>query len=177
MPKLPGGAQEMTGTLATEIFEHIVRGAPLCSIDIVIRDPQGAVMLGLRKNNPAKGFYFVPGGRIRKDETLAVAFQRILANETSIELGFSEAFFIGVFEHFYETNWKGLSGFGTHYVCLAYEVRLPARIDAILDTQHSEIVWASPSGFEKLKIHPYTLAYLHPQGSQRTKAAHAMTSG
>ncbi len=156
----------MTGILASNAFEHIVRGAPLCSIDIVIRDPHGAILLGLRKNDPAKGFYFVPGGRIRKNETLADAFQRILASETSIELKFHEARFIGVFEHFYETNWKGLSGFGTHYVCLAYEVRLPARVDAVLDTQHVESVWASPVDLEKLQIHPYTLAYLKQPGDR-----------
>jgi hypothetical protein len=38
--------------------------APLVSFDLIIRDPDGRALLRLRTNDPAKGFYFVPGGRI-----------------------------------------------------------------------------------------------------------------
>lgn len=38
---------------------RIVRYAPLVSIDIILRDPQGYALLGLRVNEPAKGKYFV----------------------------------------------------------------------------------------------------------------------
>ncbi|MDQ8728337.1 NUDIX domain-containing protein [Bradyrhizobium sp. LHD-71] len=159
----------MSDKLHEHEFEGIVRSAPLCSIDVVIRDPAGAVMLGLRKNNPAHGFYFVPGGRIRKGETLSDAFERILATETSLTSTIKEARLIGVYEHFYETNWKNAPGFGTHYICLAYELYLPERIDVTADTQHSELIWASPSEFDRLRIHPYSLAYLATGTPRKTQ--------
>src|SRR3954466_13792753 len=58
----------MTEHLSDAQFADVVRLAPLVSIDLVIRDPDGDVLVGLRTNAPAKGFWFVPGGRIRKNE-------------------------------------------------------------------------------------------------------------
>ena len=57
-------------------FHSVVRLAPLVSIDLIIRNARGEVLLGLRNNEPAKGFYFVPGGIILKQERLREAFTR-----------------------------------------------------------------------------------------------------
>jgi 8-oxo-dGTP pyrophosphatase MutT (NUDIX family) len=75
-----------SGVLSEEEFGRIVRCAPLVSIDIIIRDPERKVLLGLRNHEPAKGYYFVPGGRIRKGELLKEAFSRILAAETACRI-------------------------------------------------------------------------------------------
>jgi hypothetical protein len=58
--------------LGEDDFAFIVRNAPLVSIDLIIRDPEHRVLLGRRVNEPAKGHYFVPGGAIRKNETIQV---------------------------------------------------------------------------------------------------------
>jgi colanic acid biosynthesis protein WcaH len=79
----------------------------LVSFDIIIKDPEGNVLVGLRTNEPAKGKYFVAGGIIRKNETLANAFARILQSETGLEASLSEAKLVGVYEHLYETNTRG----------------------------------------------------------------------
>jgi len=141
-------------------FEFIVRNAPLCAIDFVIRDPDGAVLLGARNNEPAKGFYFVPGGRIRKDERLAEAFRRIIEAEISIKAEISEARYLGVYEHFYKTNKFENAKFGTHYICQAYEILLSYRPTIFGDHQHSEFQWASPDEQRTLRIHPYSAIYL-----------------
>jgi 8-oxo-dGTP pyrophosphatase MutT (NUDIX family) len=77
--------------LNEEEFGRIVRCAPLVSIDLIIRDPERKVLLGLRNHEPAKGYYFVPGGRIRKGELLEEAFSRILAAETGCRADFESA--------------------------------------------------------------------------------------
>jgi colanic acid biosynthesis protein WcaH len=117
----------MTSSASGDEFAHVVRLAPLVSIDLIIRDDKQNVFVGLPTNEPAKGLYFVPGGRIRKHETIENAFARILENETGCRANFTDARFLGVFQHFYPTNRHGLSGYGTHYVVLAYEVRSPER--------------------------------------------------
>src|SRR5262249_21199151 len=91
-------------SLTRDEFLCVVRNTPLVSIDIIIKDRQDKVLLGLRLNEPAKGKYFVPGGVIRKNESIAAAFARIIKAETGIDKPVSEATFIGVFEHIYETN-------------------------------------------------------------------------
>jgi colanic acid biosynthesis protein WcaH len=93
-------------------FARIVRHAPLVSIDVLLKDPEEYVLLGLRVNEPARGKYFVPGGVIRKNERLRDAFSRILKAELGLKIAFEDARFLGVFEHFYETNRYENSEFG-----------------------------------------------------------------
>jgi colanic acid biosynthesis protein WcaH len=68
-----GAAELMTRIVGDDNFAQVIRLAPLVSIDLIIRDPIQDVLVALRTNEPAKGFYFVPGGRIRKDETIQAA--------------------------------------------------------------------------------------------------------
>jgi colanic acid biosynthesis protein WcaH len=42
-------------------FKAIIDSTPLISIDLVVRDSSGRVLLGQRLNRPAQGFWFVPG--------------------------------------------------------------------------------------------------------------------
>jgi colanic acid biosynthesis protein WcaH len=149
----------MTELLDEQIFEQVVRSAPLCSIDLIVRDPDACTLVGLRLGEPAKDCYFVPGGRIRKNERVADAFRRILVEETSIESKISDASYLGVFEHFYSTNRFGKPGFGTHYICHAYGLALNDRPAVTIDGQHSELIWASPAELSKLNLHPYSAAY------------------
>ena len=66
--------------LSSEDFKNIVSKVPIVAIDICILDNK-KILLGYRKNPPAINHYFVPGGRIRKGETIEVAFKRILFEE------------------------------------------------------------------------------------------------
>jgi colanic acid biosynthesis protein WcaH len=127
--------------LDDDTFAYIVRHAPLVSVDIIIRDQRQHVLVGLRVNEPAKGQYFVPGGVIRKNETIQTAFARILEAETGLLLSINEAKFFGVFEHVYDTNRFGNPEYGTHYVVLAYELTLAERPVIKLDHQHTDIRW------------------------------------
>jgi colanic acid biosynthesis protein WcaH len=94
-------------------FRSVVRLAPLVSIDLIIRNARGEVLLGLRNNEPAKGLYFVPGGIIRKQERLHEAFARIPKEETNYDASFEDARLLGVYEHFYDANSFGDENFAT----------------------------------------------------------------
>jgi colanic acid biosynthesis protein WcaH len=146
--------------LDDDTFACIVRHAPLVSVDIIIRDPQRHVLVGHRVNEPAKGQYFVPGGVIRKNETIQVAFARILDAETGLRLSIDEAKFVGVFEHFYGTNRFGDEEYGTHYVTLAYEITLANRPAVKPDHQHSDMRWMSEADISQAPdVHPNAKAY------------------
>jgi colanic acid biosynthesis protein WcaH len=141
----------------------VIRLAPLVSIDLIIRDDAGRVLLGLRNNEPAKDFYFVPGGRILKDERLRDAFARILAYETAIDAPYESATFLGVYEHFYTTNRLAEPNLGTHYVVVAFEVR-PADVSAVReDSQHREYRWMHPQELlASALVHDNSKAYFRP---------------
>jgi colanic acid biosynthesis protein WcaH len=127
------------GVLQESDFAYVVRCAPLVCIDLVIRDPSRRVLVGLRQNEPAKGWFFVPGGRIRKGEKIEDALARILLAETGCETP-GRGRFLGAFQHFYAANHFGIIGFGTHCIALAYEIDLP-NAGVVPDKQHSSFKW------------------------------------
>ena len=70
---------------------------PLVSIDLIITNRIGEVLLGKRENRPAKESWFVPGGRIRRMEKFEDAFKRISVNELGIPYKLEDASFFGIF--------------------------------------------------------------------------------
>lgn len=138
-------------------FREIVKNVPLVSIDLIVRNQNNEVLLGLRKNGPAKNTWFVPGGRIWKDEKIDAAFKRITETELGISLDLKNARFLRVFEHLYEENFAGEPGFGTHYIVLAYEIKLPTEHSELRWKQHSDYQWMSEKHLlQKEEVHPYT---------------------
>ncbi len=146
--------------LKDEDFAHLVRHSALVAIDIIVRCPEGAVLLGLRENEPARGTYFVPGGIIRKGETMREAFARILKDEIGIDGALDKATLLGVFEHFYAANRFNDPGYGTHYVVIAYELTLQQRPPVEGDSQHSDFKWMQEREILSApNVHPNTRAY------------------
>ncbi len=141
-----------------EIFKCIVKHTPLVAIDLIVRNKEGKILLGLRKNRPARGYYFVPGGRIFKNETLDEAFRNISRNELGIELDRKDAKFLGVFEHIYNDNFFG-NEFGTHYIVLAHLIDIDFELE-LPEEQHSDYIWLTPEEIlENEKVHQYTKNY------------------
>ena len=122
-------------------LDTVIRLAPLVAIDLIIHNDRDEVLLGLRRNEPAKDCYFVPGGMILKNERLAQAFARLVEHETGHAGGLDDARLIGVFEHFYDSNRSGRAGYGTHYVVLGYELKWSSTAAPRPDDQHSELRW------------------------------------
>jgi colanic acid biosynthesis protein WcaH len=145
--------------LSASDFAEVVRLTPLISIDLILRNSNGDALLGVRNNEPAKGFYFVPGGRILKNERIADAFRRIILNETGVSADISQSTFKGVFEHIYDSNFANRSDFGTHYVVLAYQITQPFD-DVRLDSQHSAFEWWDDERIRTSRVvHENTRAY------------------
>ena len=125
--------------MTDEDFLHIVDATPLVAIDLIIRNESGAVLLGKRLNRPAQGCWFVPGGRIRKNERTAEALSRISQHELGVTV--AGAKLIGAFDHIYEDNFLGAPGVNTHYVVLGFAAQLPESAPLTPDDQHSELRW------------------------------------
>jgi colanic acid biosynthesis protein WcaH len=102
----------------------------------------------------------VPGGVIRKGESLARAFSRILAAVTGLSGEIGSAQFLGGYEHFYETNRFNESGYGTHYVVLGYALKLDHRPEIRTDEQHSAVRWMTEAEILSAPdVHENTKAY------------------
>ena len=133
---------------------------PLVSIDFVVYAETGRVLLGLRNNSPAKGFWFTPGGRIRKNETHANAKQRIAAMELGDPLLAANAKLMGVWDHFYDDS-AFSTEVSTHYVNLPYLVQVEKEFEPPIEDQHRDWSWRKVSeALEDVGVHPYAKAYL-----------------
>ena len=132
--------------LSKKEFAHIVKHTPLVSIDLIIENEEGRILLGYRNNQPVKGYWFVPGGRIRKDEPFREAFRRIFRAETGQSIKFEEAEFLGVYEHLYPgDNFAGEEGYGTHYIVIAYRMAPGGALNNLPKEQHASYRWATPA--------------------------------
>ncbi|MGE4262216.1 GDP-mannose mannosyl hydrolase, partial [Shewanella sp.] len=132
---------------------------PLISIDLIVSDGNGHYLIGMRNNRPAKGYWFVPGGRILKDETLNSAYERILQMELGLKVQDVSRSFLGVYEHFYDDNFSG-SNFSTHYVVLGYKIQTKQSLQKLPNLQHSEYQWLSCQEILQLEtVHKNTKLY------------------
>ncbi|MCW8883650.1 MAG: GDP-mannose mannosyl hydrolase [Motiliproteus sp.] len=144
-----------------DVFLNIIDATPLVSIDLILEDSTGCVLLGTRSNRPAQGFWFVPGGRIRKGETLAAAFERISSTELGYALNIADAELLGAYDHMYPDNFHGTEGIETHYVALGYRVRVPEGFQFIGDDQHTAMRWWDKQTLLSANdVHQNTKAYI-----------------
>ena len=122
-------------------FLEIIEATPLVSIDLIIRNPSEKVLLGKRINRPAKGYWFVPGGRIIKNETIVHALKRISVTEMGQDLSTEAHSLLGAYDHIYEDNFLNVDRVNTHYVVLAFSILLQQEIDVNPDEQHADLQW------------------------------------
>ncbi|MBE3874673.1 GDP-mannose mannosyl hydrolase [Vibrio parahaemolyticus] len=146
--------------LSKQRFSQVIESTPLVSIDLVIEDESGQVLLGERLNRPAQGFWFVPGGRILKDEKLEDAFARLTLEELGHEFKLSQATLMGPYTHLYDDNVFG-NEFTTHYVAIAYKlIVIRSELNLPMDVQHSRYCWCHQDELlTRDKVHIHTKWY------------------
>ncbi|WP_097460152.1 GDP-mannose mannosyl hydrolase [Mangrovitalea sediminis] len=151
---------ERSAWLDAATFKTVVSSTPLVSIDFLVENERGEYLLGRRKNRPAQGNWFVPGGRVRKNESLDIAFKRLTGTELGVELERTSAEFKGVYEHFYRDSIFGLQ-VSTHYIVMAYKVRLHSDFIQLDVNQHENMLLVKPEHLEQYDVHRHTLDYFY----------------
>ena len=127
-------------------FLYIVKNSPLISIDLIVKNKKGEVLLGWRNNSPARDTWFVPGGRIIKNEKFSSAFSRITKTELGQDFPSQKCKFKGVYEHIYPgENFANIHDVTTHYIVLAFELQLETGLNNLPGDQHKNYKWMTPS--------------------------------
>lgn len=140
-----------TGRISANEWRTIVKNVPIVSVDLVVLD-DGGVVLGKRQNRPAKGEWFVPGGRVYKHERLEDAVHRIAREELGVKVEIVER--LGAYEHLYhDAELDGVSG--KHYLANGFVVKTDGG-EVNRDDQHTEM-----RVFEETPddLHEYVEAY------------------
>jgi colanic acid biosynthesis protein WcaH len=150
-------------TLNLGEFAALVRSSVLVSIDLIILNSRDEVLLGQRNNAPAKGFWFVPGGRILKNETLKEAARRISEREIGFSIPEGSYELRGIYDHIYEDSFFDPK-VSTHYVVIACTHHVKDGVKFTGDDQHSELRFFSVEQLlASQNVHENTKSYFRSQ--------------
>lgn len=144
------------------VFQQAVRYFPLPSVSVAVQNEAGEILFVRRKNNPAKGEWWLPGGRIMNGETVARALDRILRDETGLT-----AAVVAISSEYSEELWDTSQfdaedwqryGPGTtcvHYLGIPAYATVQGTPAVVLDDQSSEVLWTAALPCR----HPLLVAY------------------
>jgi len=146
--------------LGLEQFKAVVRDTVLVSLDLLLINERGELLIGRRTHAPARGYAFVPGGRVMKGETLAIALQRIAKEETGLDLTLNQVVLHGIYDHIYDDSCFDDASISTQYVVIACRCAVSSDAQVFSDQQHESLhfmpvaeIIADP------RVHPYTKMY------------------
>jgi len=130
-----------TGKIPLTLYELIIDSIPIPSVEAIISKGNSLLFLR-RKNSPAKGQWWFPGGRIRKGETLEEALYREVKEETGLEV--IESKFINVYSRIFAER---------HDITIVYVCKCKGD-NIVLNDEHSEYKY-----FKRYpkSIHPYLI--------------------
>jgi colanic acid biosynthesis protein WcaH len=108
--------------IPNDLYAKIVELMPIVCVDILIHDKGGKVLLVRRNQEPAKGKWWLVGGRVHKGERLEEAVWRKCEEEVGLkQVRIKSDSLIGIYEHFFDVSAQGVP---THTICLAYSVEV-----------------------------------------------------
>ena len=126
--------------LDVQTFKTVIENTPLVSIDLCLVC-NNQLLLGKRTNEPLKGEWFTPGGRIHKNETWQDALLRIIKAELGLcGIAVENFSLMGIWDHFYNNSALD-QDISTHYVNLPHYAGFQSKPKITLDDQHAEFKW------------------------------------
>jgi colanic acid biosynthesis protein WcaH len=145
--------------LDAKTFRTVIENTPLVSLDLCLVC-DGQLLLCKRNNDPLKGEWFTPGGRIHKNETWQDALLRIAEAELGLSgIAVEDFSLMGMWDHFYNNSALDQNT-STHYVNLPHYAEFKSRPQITLDDQHAEFEWFDLSVVAKdEKFHAYMRNY------------------
>lgn len=151
----------MTQFIPPTLYHEILQNIPIACVDIALV-ANGAVLLVRRKDAPARGQWWVPGGRVLKGEMMRDTATRKAREEVGIDCH------VGPIIHTAETIFPdGPGGIPVHSINSCFFVYPTSPdFDPHLDDHHAEYRWVRviPEG-----LHPYVERCLMGAGLARAE--------
>lgn len=139
-------------------FAAAVTALPLVSVDWVLINPDGQLLLGQCINASAYGWWFTPSGRIRKNEACAQALLRVGSEELGLRPDvclklLAKARLMGAWDHFYPDSVFS-TNVSTHYVNLPHW--LPLSWDEVASSNRPRVRNTAPGNGFRWPMPPST---------------------
>jgi colanic acid biosynthesis protein WcaH len=121
--------------VSDELYSQFVKCLPIVCVDIII-EYKNKFCLVKRKDDPLKGMYWVPGGRVMQGETLKAAACRKLKSECGISALEKDLFLEGLYQDFFDQSAFGKHPY--HTISIVFKIKLDEMVEVILDETSSE---------------------------------------
>ncbi|CAG9463539.1 unnamed protein product [Pedinophyceae sp. YPF-701] len=140
-------------TLTADVYSKMVQMLPIVCVDCVLQRADGKFLLVERVQEPAKGFWWLPGGRLLKNESFFEGAVRKLKQETGIEC--TPAKLLAVYNAMYPRSaWDTEDYVGTHTVNAVVLMPVSQEVELKLDAQAKAHVW-EPADWKYLEEKGY----------------------
>lgn len=93
----------MSSVVPQALYKKILEQIAIPCVDIVLLSDAGVLLL-LRDNEPAKGMWWLPGGRILKGETIQEAASRKIQEEVGLVISPKKCTIVGVKETMFDSG-------------------------------------------------------------------------
>ncbi len=140
--------EKNTDFLPDRLFNLLMKCIPIVSVEALIETEEGLLLMK-RNNEPVKGEWWFPGGRVRKGESLQDALVREVKEETGLEI--ENCKLINVYSRVLPER---------HDITIAYRCKVkPGRV--VLNREHTEYAF-----FTQLPrdLHPCMLEVVRDSG-------------
>jgi colanic acid biosynthesis protein WcaH len=135
--------------VAEELYSQILRVMPIPCVDLLVTDDAGNVLLLLRKNEPAAGQWWFPGGRVLFGEKREDAARRKLEEECGLVAAQFEE--IGTFDLFFDIGQNE----SVHSITTLFKVQVARESNIRLDHQSDAARWLTPDEWLECGLHPF----------------------
>lgn len=132
-----------------EIYEMVLRSMPIPCVDLIVSNSAREILLVRRTNEPARGEWWFPGGRIHFGERREDAARRQLLKECGLHgADVEELWTVDVILPLDSTDRV------SHGITTLYAVTAKAPTDVTLDDQASEFAWRHVADWQEKSLHP-----------------------
>jgi ADP-ribose pyrophosphatase YjhB (NUDIX family) len=133
-----------------KLYRQVCQVMPIACVDLLVTDRSHRVLLVKRKNAPAKGHWWFPGGRVHFSETRAVAAARKLKEECGLEAASLEE--VGTYDVILATPADGPL---SHGITTLFHVQVKGRQQLTLDDQSAIADWRKLGEWAGEDLHPF----------------------
>ncbi len=131
-------------------YKAIQRVMPIPCVDLMITNCAAEVLLVRRANEPARGQWWFPGGRVHFGETREAAARRKLAEECGLLIADIQELWTRDVILPIESDTRTHHGITTVFL-----VNVVGSSHVKLDQQSSEFAWRDPVRWQEVTLHPF----------------------
>ncbi len=138
--------------ISSDLYNQILECMPIPCVDLLVVDNAGYILLVKRRNEPAKGQWWFPGGRVYYKEKRKHAAIRKLKEECNLNaINIQE---VGTYDLILEDS---MTNSMVHGITTLFYIDVHNRELFKLDDQSIDSDWRTPKIWQKEKIHSFIL--------------------